>query len=236
MEEEWHPVALDRAESYGVCFTRDWMDVKPHTPGIVIGPEDGVVPEGVWSAIRAANPRAQMNMWIRLWLAQSGLSVNDVGIARTAVITDAVTIGEHVYIGSGCVIGEPGFAYDMIDGEWRRFPQIGRVIIGDNVEIEAMCHIARGSLHDTVIRDGVKMDACCHIAHNCDIGEQTLIAAGVTLSGSVIVGQRVWLGTQCTVRDGITIGDDVCVGVGAVIVKDVPAGVTVMGNPARIKE
>lgn len=224
------PKALDEAGEGDVCFTRDWWQVD--TKAIVIGPKPKPAVENY---IESDDPRASMNEVMRYWLSFADEPPGDVGISPFAVITEHVTMGKNVYIGSGCVIGEDGFAYDRIDGKLKRFPHLGKVILGDNVEVEANTHIARGSLKDTVLCDGVKVDANVHIAHNVFIDEDTMVTAGVTIGGSARIGKRVWVGLNAIIRDGITIGDDAFIGMGSVVVRDVPPNVTVMGNPARVR-
>ncbi len=230
------PKSLDEAGEGDVCFTRSWENLNTEA-SVVIGPIPAPAVEGF---IGVDDPRAAMNEVIRqhLVLVKGKRCPKSPLVAKSAVLRSCVRYvppAEGIYIGSGCIIGEDGFAYDWIDGQFKRFPHLGRVIIGNRVEIEANTHVARGSLKDTVIRDGVKIDANCHVAHNTYVGEDTLITAGVILGGSSRIGKRCWIGLGAVIRDGVTIGDDVCVGMGSVVVKDIPSGVTVMGNPARIK-
>jgi len=146
---------------------------------------------------------------------------------------DMVRVGSCFKVGTNTVIGGEGFGFAKDGDKWIRMPHIGRVIIGDNVEIGSNCTIDRGCLDNTIIGNGVKIDNMCHIAHSCKIGDNTIITAGVIFSGSVTVGKNVWIAPNSTIKNGITIGDNAFIGIGSNVIKDVPEGATVYGNPAR---
>ena len=150
-------------------------------------------------------------------------------IGMDAVIGDGTWLHEHVAIGAGCVLGErcivhpgavigsDGFGYARDGVRWEKTPQLGRVIIGDDVEIGANTTIDRGALDDTVIERGVKLDNLIHIAHNVRIGEDTAIAACVGIAGSTRVGKRCTLAGQVGVVGHIEITDDVHITGAAVV-------------------
>jgi len=148
---------------------------------------------------------------------------------------DAVRVGSCFKVGTNTVIGGIGFGFAKDGDKWIRMPHQGKVIIGDNVEIGSNCTIDRGCLDNTVIGNGVKIDNLCHIAHSCKIGDNTIITAGVIFSGSVTVGKNVWIAPNSTIRTRVTIGDNAFIGIGSNVVKDVPEGTTVYGNPARVR-
>lgn len=127
-------------------------------------------------------------------------------------IYDNCTIGARAIIHSGAVIGADGlgFARDA-DKHWVKIPQIGRVIIGDDVEIGANTTIDRGALDDTVIGNGVKLDNLIHVAHNCRIGDDSIMAAMVGLAGSTIVGKRVMAGGKAGFSGHLEVADDVTI-------------------------
>lgn len=144
------------------------------------------------------------------------------------------TIHAGVTIGCNCAIGLPGFGYARESGDaYVRFPHLGRVVIESDVEIGSNTCIDRGSLGDTVIRRGAKIDNLVHVAHNCDIGEHALVIAHAMLGGSVRIGPRAWIAPSVAVMNQATVGADAVVGLGAVVVKSVPDGTTVVGNPAK---
>lgn len=146
-----------------------------------------------------------------------------------------VKYGKNITIHENCTVGTEGFgAARDVNGEWVHIPHIGGVVIGDNVEICAGTNVDRGTVNDTVIESGTKIDHHCHIAHNCKIGKNCAIAAGVTFSGSVIVGDNVWIGPGSTIINGIKIGDNAYIGIGTNVIEDVPDNAVVVGNPGRV--
>ena len=154
-------------------------------------------------------------------------------IGANAVI-DFATIGDHTTIGPNTTIGHFGFGYVREDdGTPLRIPHSGGVQIGSYVDIGANTCIDRGTLTDTIICDHVKIDNLVMIPHNVAIGEAALITGGTILCGSTRIGARAWLSPNASVLEGVTIGADSTVGMGAVVLRDVPDGVTVVGNPAK---
>ena len=144
-------------------------------------------------------------------------------------------IGHRVEIHAGTVIGADGFGYVYGDGRYWKFPQVGIVEIGDDVEIGANATIDRGSLDDTRISQGVKLDNLVHVGHNVQIGVHTVIAAQTGVSGSsslghhVVVGGQVGIADHCTLEDGSIAGAQAGIPTG----KTIRAGQTVWGTPAR---
>jgi len=154
-------------------------------------------------------------------------------INNSVVIGDNTRIGKNCYLKSGSIIGEDGFGFDFEEnGMPVRMPHLGRVIIGNNVEIGAKNTIARGTLDDTVIDDYVKTDDQIHIAHNCKIGKNTIITACAEISGSVEIGSNCWIAPNCTIINKVKIGNNVTVGIGALIIEDIPDNCKYMGLEA----
>lgn len=146
-----------------------------------------------------------------------------------------VRIGRNVTVGAGAMIGVNGLGvHRNEEGVLERFPQLGGVEIQDDVDIGAGTTVQRGTLGDTVIQAGAKLDCFILVAHNVTIGRDTAVTPHVMIGGSARLGDRVWIGPCAAIRDGgIEVGDDAVVGMGAVVTKDVAAGETVMGVPAR---
>jgi UDP-3-O-[3-hydroxymyristoyl] glucosamine N-acyltransferase len=144
-------------------------------------------------------------------------------------------IGDRVEVHSGAVIGADGFGYVFGEGRHWKFPQIGRVEIGDDVEIGANATIDRGSLEITQIGRGVKIDNLVQIAHNVRVGDHSVLAAQTGISGSSALGERVSVGGQAGIGDHCMVGDDARVGGQAGILngKIIRGGQIVWGTPAR---
>ena len=142
-------------------------------------------------------------------------------------------IGTNVRIGAGATIGGPGFGFAPGPAGLLRVPQLGRVILGDGVEIGSNACIDRGALGDTEVGDGVKIDNLVQIAHNVRIGKNCVIASQVGIAGSSKIGDRVQFGGQAGIADHMTIGDDARIAAKAGVMRDVPAGETWGGYPAR---
>lgn len=154
-------------------------------------------------------------------------------IGPNVVLMPRVRIGARVTIGPGAIIGAAGFGFaSRGGGAVREIPQLGGVIIEDDVFIGAGCTIASGTIGPTIIRRGAKLDAQVHVAHNCDIGEGTVIAAQSGLAGSVVVGKGVMMGGQVGVADHLRIADGARIAAKSGVIGDVAPGATVAGYPA----
>jgi UDP-3-O-[3-hydroxymyristoyl] glucosamine N-acyltransferase len=196
----------------------------------------------------AARPdMAQLPLWVHpnaTWVLAEILETGDapadepsIGegtkIGRGAVLLPRVRIGARVTIGPGAVIGAPGFGFATgPDGKAREIPQVGGVIIEDDVQIGALVTIASGTIGPTIIRRGAKLDAQVHVGHNCEIGENTFIAAQTGIAGSVIVGKGVMMGGQVGIADHLRVGDGAKIAAKSGVIGDVPPGATVAGYPA----
>jgi len=154
-------------------------------------------------------------------------------IYPNVTIREGCQIGNNVILHSGAVIGSDGFGYAR-DGEvYRKIPQIGIVKIEDDVEIGANSTIDRATTGITVIKRGVKIDNLVQIAHNVVIGENSVIAAQVGISGSTELGKNVVLAGQAGLVGHIKIGDRAMVGAQGGVTKSIPADTKVSGYPAR---
>ncbi len=150
-------------------------------------------------------------------------------------VYDDADLGRGVILHSGAVIGADGFGYVMEGDRWRKFPQVGRVELGDFVEIGANCCVDRAALGVTSIGEGTKLDNMVHVGHNCRIGRHVVVAAQTGFSGGVVVedyaviGGQVGIGDKARIESRATLGS----GCGVLTSKIVRAGETVWGTPAR---
>ncbi len=156
---------------------------------------------------------------------------NNTRVGANASISYAV-IGDNCYIYSGARIGQDGFGFMMVDGRHERLPQLGRVIIGNDVEVGANSCIDRGALDDTVIGDGMRIDNLVQIAHNDKFGTGCIMVAQSGAAGSCTFGDYVVCGGQVGVADHLTIGSKAQIASQSGVMRDVQPGEVVMGYPA----
>lgn len=160
---------------------------------------------------------------------------DDTELRHHVVLSPRCVLGARCLVRSHAVIGGEGFGFDFDDeGRPVRLPHLGRVVVGDDVEIGALTSIARGTIGDTVVGDRVKIDDHVFIAHNVRIDADALVIAGAEVSGSVHIGRGAWIGPQVCILNGIRVGERAMAGLGAVIVKHVEDNVIVAGNPAKV--
>jgi UDP-3-O-[3-hydroxymyristoyl] glucosamine N-acyltransferase len=158
----------------------------------------------------------------------------DTVIEASVVIQDFTEIGRGVVIHSGVSVGCDGFGFVPGEsGEWKKIPQIGRVIIEDDVEIGPNCTVDRATFGATRIGRGTKLGACVHIAHNCEIGENSMMVGFTALGGSVKTGRNLLAAGMSGIADHVNIGSGVTIAGRAGVTKDVADGLTVSGFPAR---
>lgn len=157
----------------------------------------------------------------------------DVLIYSNVSIREIVTIGNNVVIDSGTVIGSDGFGFVTVEGRHYRIPQIGTVIIEDDVEIGSNVSIDRARFDKTIIGKGTKIDNLVHIAHNVVIGENSIIVAQVGISGSTVIGKGVTLAGQAGLVGHITVGDGAVVMAQSGVSKSIPGNTIVWGYPAK---
>ncbi len=150
-------------------------------------------------------------------------------------VYDNVSIGHRCVLHSGAVIGADGFGFVMRNGAWENFPQVGRVELGDDVEIGANSCVDRAALGVTSIGNGTKLDNMVHIGHNCRLGRHVVIAAQTGLAGGVVIEDYAVIGGQVGMGDKAHIQSRAVIGSGAGILtsKIVRSGQVVWGTPAR---
>ncbi len=163
-----------------------------------------------------------------------GVEIGDESILYSNVsVREGCKIGKRVIIHPNAVMGSDGFGYTK-DGEAHfKIPQIGIVVIEDDVEIGAGVTIDRATLGETIIRKGTKIDNLTQIAHNVEIGENSIIISQVGISGSSKIGKRVTVAGQVGIAGHLEIGDDVRIGAKSGLMHNIPAGATFSGIPAK---
>jgi len=159
-------------------------------------------------------------------------------IYPNVTIYPGTTLGDRAIVHAGAVLGSDGFGYvrDRKTGHYEKFPQVGRLVIEDDVEIGANATVDRGALDETRIRRGAKIDNLVHIGHNCQIGEDVVIAAQTGLSGSIVIDKGAVLGGQVGIGEHAHIGEGVMLGgQGGVLPNKIlrGKGVAFWGTPAQ---
>ncbi len=232
-----------RARDPGRVFARAVALLRePERPAPGIHPTAIVDPTAEVDPTASVGPRAVVGARARVG-ARSVLEPGvvlypDVEIGRGCVlhagvvVRERVRLGDRVLVQPAAVIGADGFGF-VIDEQGRaeRVPQVGGVVIEDDVEIGAHTSIARGTLGETRIRRGAKIDDLCLVAHNCDVGEDVILAGQCGLAGSATLGSRVILMGQVGVADHARVGEGVFAGAGTGISGRVPPGARIMGSP-----
>lgn len=165
-------------------------------------------------------------------LKDSHLGENCI-IYPNVTIMDGSKIGDRVILHAGAVVGSDGFGFAPLEGRFHKIPQIGKVFIGDDVEIGTCTCIDRAAFGVTVIESGTKIDNLVQIAHNVRIGSNTVITSQVGISGSTTIGSGVKIGGQAGFAGHLTIGDGASIGAQAGVTKDVSGSETVSGYPAK---
>lgn len=169
-------------------------------------------------------------------VGKARIGAGTVLIANVSVY-DNVKIGERCLIQAGAVIGTDGLGCSRDEnGILTKFPHLGGVVLGDDIEVGANCQIAKGSFSDTIIEDGCKLNGLCFIAHNCHLERNVWITGNTMLCGSVHVGMNTTIFSSVIIRDQRTIGEKCIIGMGSVVTKDIPAGETWIGSPAHKME
>ena len=167
------------------------------------------------------------------FLGQDAAIGSDCLVYANVVVREGSDIGNRVILQPGVVIGSDGFGFARNGSVYHKIPQIGHVVIEDDVEIGANSCVDRATTGETRISRGVKIDNLVQIAHNVSVGEDTVIAAQAGVSGSTELGRNVTLAGQAGVVGHVTIGDNAMVGAQGGVTKSVPADTVVSGYPAR---
>jgi UDP-3-O-[3-hydroxymyristoyl] glucosamine N-acyltransferase len=240
------PWALIRVEDPRAAFARALAALYPKTrPAPAIHPTAVISPSAIVGpgcfidayAVIGGETRIGCGCYIGAGcsIGQRVLIGDETTLHPNVAIYDAVHIGARVIVHSGCVLGADGFGFTLSAGHYEKFPQVGSVEIGDDVEIGANCCVDRAALGVTRIGDGSKLDNLVHVAHNCTIGAHVVVAAQTGFSGSVTVGDYAVIGGQAGIGEKANIAPKAIVGgkSGVLTGQRVGAGEPVWGIPAR---
>lgn len=156
---------------------------------------------------------------------------DDVTLHANVSVREGCRIGNRVIVHNGTVIGSDGFGYAPDGNKWYKIPQIGIVVVEDDVEIGANSAIDRAALEVTRIGRGTKIDNLVQVAHNCVIGEDGMICSQVGISGSTRLGDHITLGGQVGIAGHVTIGDNVMIGAKSGVPGNIPANQILSGIP-----
>ena len=195
------------------------VDPSAHVGPLCVIGEGAVVSAGVTLEARC-HVGVQASVGVGCWLKPG------------VVIGDYCVLGARCRLQSGAVIGSDGFGYEPVNGEIQRIPQIGNVVLEDDVEVGANSTLDRARFSQTVVGRGTKIDNLVQIAHNVRIGRQCLITAQVGIAGSTTLGDHCVLGGQSGVAGHLTLGDRVKLGAQTGLFEDVPADGFMNGTPA----
>ncbi len=239
------PCALISAENPRVSFVLVAQKLAPAIPRPAAGvhptayvAEDAEIAEGVSigpKAVIESGAKVGTNTIINAgcYIGQGTTIGSDCMLYPNVTVYYGCTLGNKIVIHSGAVIGADGFGFQWDGKEHLKIPQVGNVVIKDNVEIGANATIDRARFGTTLIGEGCKFDNLTHVAHNCNIGENCVFAGLVGISGSVTTGHNVVVGGQVGFADHITIGSNCHFYAKSGVTGDVPDGSIYAGQPAK---
>jgi len=208
----FHPHPREAFAMVLALFRRPLALSEGPSPQAAIDPSAEVDPSASIGPMAYIGPRARIGAKSRIhphaYIGEGCQIGADCEIYPHVVLLQDVVVGDRVVVHAGAVVGADGFGF-VWDGQRRvKVPQVGRVILEDDVEVGANTCIDRATCGDTVIRRGSKLDNLIQIGHNCEVGEHTVIAALTGVSGSVRIGDRVTMGGQVAVADHVSIASD----------------------------
>jgi len=238
MQDVSIPALVVKNPRYAFALALGIFYGRPYLPGgisdravigkdVVLGNDLTILPYAV--VADGAKIGSRVTLYPGVYIG-SGSNIGDDSVLYANVsIREGVSLGCRVIIHSGTVIGSDGFGFVTHAGQHHKIPQVGNVIIEDDVEIGANCTIDRATLGSTVIKKGTKLDNLVHIAHNVTIGEHCLLAGQSGVAGSTTIGNYVVVGGKAAISDHLTIGDRVMIAGGSGVSRDISSGQVIAG-------
>jgi UDP-3-O-[3-hydroxymyristoyl] glucosamine N-acyltransferase len=206
-------------------------------PSAIVAADALVDATATIGALAVVEPEARVGARVRvhpLAYVGRGVEIGDDSVVHPRVVLrDGVRLGRRVIVHAGAVLGADGFGYAREGSRYAKIPQVGGVIVEDDVEIGANTTIDRATVGATIVRRGTKIDNLVQVAHNVEIGEDCVVAAQSGIAGSSRVGRGAVLGGQVGIGDHVTIGDGAMMGSQSGVSQDVPPGAKVSGTWAR---
>jgi UDP-3-O-[3-hydroxymyristoyl] glucosamine N-acyltransferase len=241
MQDVGIPAIVVKNPRYAFALALGIFYGRPYVPGgisdravigkdVVLGSEPTIHPNAVIAD--RAKIGSRVTLYPGVYVGSGSIIGDDTLLYPNVSIREGVSLGCRVIIHSGTVIGSDGFGFVTDGGRHHKIPQVGGVIIEDDVEIGANCTIDRATLGNTVIKKGTKLDNMVHIAHNVIIGEHCLLAGQCGVAGSSTIGNYVVMGGKAAISDHVTIGDGVMIAGGSGITRNIPSGQVIAGYPA----
>jgi len=172
-------------------------------------------------------------LYPNVFIGEGSVIGEDCVLHPNVTIREMVTIGNRVIIHAGTVVGSDGFGYLQEGGRHHKIPQVGTVVIEDDVELGANVTVDRATFGKTIIRRGTKVDNLVQIAHNVEVGEHNILVSQVGIAGSSKTGHHVIIGGQAGISDHVTIGDLAMIAARSGLNRDVPPKEVVAGAPAQ---
>ncbi|MFN7806584.1 MAG: UDP-3-O-(3-hydroxymyristoyl)glucosamine N-acyltransferase [Planctomycetaceae bacterium] len=200
-------------------------------PSAAVGTDTQIYPGVVIDA--GARVGARCLLYPGVYIGPDCTVGDDCVLYPHVVLYYGVTVGSRVILHAGVVLGADGFGYRFRNGRFDKIPQLGSVRVEDDVEIGANTTVDRGMIGPTVVGAGTKLDNLVMIGHNCEIGRHNVFASQVGMAGSCSTGDYVLLGGQVGTADHVHLGQGATVGAKAGVHRDIPAGETHVGIPAR---
>ncbi len=199
-------------------------------PTFEIGPD-----ASIWPFVTLGNRvtlGARVTLYPGVFVGDDAAIGDDSILYPNVTVREGCVIGQRVIIHSGAVIGSDGFGYVQHEGRHHKIPQLGIVVVEDDVELGANVTVDRATFGRTVIGRGTKVDNLVHIGHNVTVGPHSILVAQAGIAGSTRLGSHVVVGGQAGLVDHIEIGDRAMIGAQAGVVRNVPEGQIVVGTPA----